>query len=414
MKLLMKRAFTVVLAAVLLFGCGEDNNKTGGNELTPQENKAKLEQCAMEVLGKINPQDHKTLVETIDAFAYKADYGLFEDEIGPTPGEGIEPNPMGMMSVIRKAVTTYNPVVLSVLATEVDYIAIPTGIYTFDEVAREWVETPSAEVLEFVFEVEGAESSISIRKSGKETQIQTDENTIVFVPEHVTMTVNKGADKLAELSVNNTTLDINSLKFDSEIALKTNADYTWAVHVDISPSEAVASASMEIASANIVSVVAGLQLDASKVNPQMTEDDLIASILSVTTTSVVNSQLMVAGTAPKIQEMIYALNNINASTDKEYAIAEAAVYNQYMDVNMQYTGDGVPFASVEAQPYLEYEYSYGDTHYEYYEVEPVIVFASDNSRYSFEEYFNEADFGNVLQSVMTLCDQFVSFVKYCK
>lgn len=28
MKLLMKRAFTVVLAAVLLFGCGEDNNKT--------------------------------------------------------------------------------------------------------------------------------------------------------------------------------------------------------------------------------------------------------------------------------------------------------------------------------------------------------------------------------------------------
>ena len=36
---------------------------------------------------------------------------------------------------------------------------------------------------------------------------------------------------------------------------------------------------MEIASANIVSVVAGLQLDASKVNPQMTEDDLIASIL---------------------------------------------------------------------------------------------------------------------------------------
>ena len=36
MKLLMKRAFTVVLAAVLLFGCGEDNNKTGGNELTPQ------------------------------------------------------------------------------------------------------------------------------------------------------------------------------------------------------------------------------------------------------------------------------------------------------------------------------------------------------------------------------------------
>ena len=153
MKLLMKRAFTVVLAAVLLFGCGEDNNKTGGNE---------LEQCAMEVLGKINPQDHKTLVETIDAFAYKADYGLFEDEIGPTPGEGIEPNPMGMMSVIRKAVTTYNPVVLSVLATEVDYIAIPTGIYTFDEVAPEWVEPPSAEVLEFVFEVEGAESSMLI------------------------------------------------------------------------------------------------------------------------------------------------------------------------------------------------------------------------------------------------------------
>ena len=52
MKLLMKRAFTVVLAAVLLFGCGEDNNKTGGNELTPQENKAKLEQCSDGGSGK--------------------------------------------------------------------------------------------------------------------------------------------------------------------------------------------------------------------------------------------------------------------------------------------------------------------------------------------------------------------------
>lgn len=65
-----------------------------------------------------------------------------------------------MMSVIRKAVTTYNSVVLSVLATEVDYIAIPTGIYTFDEVAREWVETPSAEVLEFVLK-----SKVSSRPS---------------------------------------------------------------------------------------------------------------------------------------------------------------------------------------------------------------------------------------------------------
>ena len=75
-----------------------------------------------------------------------------------------------------------------------------------------------------------------------------------------------------------------------------------------------------------------------------------------------------------------------------------------------YAGEGSAFASIETQAYLSYEYNYGDIHIENYDIEPVIVFASDASRYSFDEYFNEADFANFVQNFRALYDQYEAMI----
>ena len=60
------------------------------------------------------------------------------------------------------------------------------------------------------------------------------------------------------------------------------------------------------------------------------------------------------------------------------------------------------------QPYLV-EDDYG---YEEYSVEPVITFVSDSSAYSFESYFNDIDFNDLVNSAEDLGDRYESYLRY--
>lgn len=116
---------------------------------------------------------------------------------------------------------------------------------------------------------------------------------------------------------------------------------------------------------------------------------------------------MLTGNISKVKEMVSKIHQINAATEKEHYTEEASIINQYMDAGLFYVGDKEPFASIETQAYLAYE----NTHVEYYDVEPVLVFASDESRYSFDEFFNEYDFANVVRNFQILLGQYVSMVR---
>lgn len=403
MKIMMKKFFTAISAIALLASCDGGDTMGPGNTLTPEENKARLEQCAMNVLGKINPQDHQVLIETIESFTNKADYGLsLKDQFSLK-------SKMSAVDVICKAVTSYNPVLLSELATDRDYLSIPSGIYTFDESLQQWNKTPS-EDLQFIFDANGAEASISVRWSGQEFSLQPDNSKEIVVPEHIEMLINRGNASLATLTVNTAAVDIETIKLDCEVSLQTIGDYSWLADVNLTASGATATASMDKSSSNIVSTVAGLQLEPSLVHANMDEDDLEKAVLSGTTTTVINSELMLIGNLSKAQEMLGRINNINASSERDHYIEEASIINQYVDAYLMYAGEGSAFASIETQAYLSYEYNYGDIHIENYDIEPVIVFASDASRYSFDEYFNEADFANFVQNFRALYDQYEAMI----
>lgn len=55
------------------------------------------------------------------------------------------------------------------------------------------------------------------------------------------------------------------------------------------------------------------------------------------------------------------------------------------------------------------ELTYG---YEEYSVEPVITFVSDSSAYSFESYFNDIDFNDLVNSAEDLGDRYESYLRY--
>ena len=47
-----------------------------------------------------------------------------------------------------------------------------------------------------------------------------------------------------------------------------------------------------------------------------------------------------------------------------------------------------------------------DESYSYFDVRPVLVFAADDSRYSFEDYFTENSFSDLIEAVEDLADDF--------
>ena len=111
------------------------------------------------------------------------------------------------------------------------------------------------------------------------------------------------------------------------------------------------------------------------------------------------------------------------SSNIESARQEAAIYNKYITAGLTYDNATNFVATLEIAPY-EYESSYTtdvwnpDTQqYEqkvitnyYYYTEPLIVFTSDGSRFSLEDYFTEENFGGLIESFENLYKIYAEYV----
>ena len=87
-----------------------------------------------------------------------------------------------------------------------------------------------------------------------------------------------------------------------------------------------------------------------------------------------------------------------AANDEDKTKMDRAVnnINSKINLNVYYDKGSAVQATVQFE-YEKYSDSY-DSSYYYYELVPVIVFG-DNSRYAFEDYFTEASFGNLLDKL---------------
>ena len=79
--------------------------------------------------------------------------------------------------------------------------------------------------------------------------------------------------------------------------------------------------------------------------------------------------------------------------------------NDTYSITFHYDNTSTVQANVELEAYIE---KYEDYYEEYteYEVRPVLVFAVDDSRYAFEDYFTESGFSRLIDAVEKLAEDF--------
>lgn len=79
--------------------------------------------------------------------------------------------------------------------------------------------------------------------------------------------------------------------------------------------------------------------------------------------------------------------------------------NDAYSITIHYDNTSTVQANVELEACIEEYEDYYDEYTEYY-IRPVLVFAVDDSRYAFEDYFTESGFSKLIDAVEKLADDF--------
>lgn len=433
MKFLAKGFY---LLCMLVFAAGmsacSDDNKDGDtppppSPLTPDEHKAKLETVGKDFIAKFNAEDHRTAVETID---YLIDIletsGLFgeddEDVVMPDPNPGY--NPMVQMLSSLRAVAKSNSLTgLTTLAAEVDKVSLAdyAGVYTYHESNEEWDKVDATGKIELNFNNETCVLALTF-EGGKDYVY---ENTAVNIPAKMTVSLKVAGSEQIGASVN-TSLADNQKSADVEVKMTLNGGYAWELALNAKSNvitevykmskngEMLINSSAEITGQNLTDPDA---LESSEAEDLLSEGELSINIMDV----VVKGQ----GDIKAIIKGVDAITE--SSSSKTGAQKEADIYNKYASMALYYSGGSEKVADVkmdivkdEDDNNVGYDpapstgkmeqSANGSTSYEYYDTTPVLIFASDGSKYDMETYFSEANFGSLIQSVKTLVNKYAAMV----
>lgn len=101
--------------------------------------------------------------------------------------------------------------------------------------------------------------------------------------------------------------------------------------------------------------------------------------------------------------------------DKEASAKEAEIYNKYIKAELRYTGSDDVIATFGFQRYLEDFYDWSDGGYEDWGIGPIIILTQDDSKYSFEEYFDDnVSVQKLIDEVEDFGDQYEKYLGYLK
>ena len=178
--------FMAVACDDSMMGGGSNNGKddndpdSPGNvddttPLTPEENRAKLEQIGLDAINMATPDKQADLLKVIDKFyEYTNEYYLdFRGDFEDSGSSYRRINPIqpvdALMKAARAFANTGNPYVLSKSVIEDSYIYEASRVYGIYEFAGDgWEYTASDSELTFVFPCEGKEITATVSGSGKE------------------------------------------------------------------------------------------------------------------------------------------------------------------------------------------------------------------------------------------------------
>ena len=404
------------LAIFSFSSCSDGEKESPKTNLTPDEHKAELERIGLEALAKINPDDHATLLTAIDEFYRLSDIGYLE----------IEENAGASAANLLKSVGT---ICSRTQLGGVSAFANPTndlysaaryyGVYTYNSATNHWDKTASNSVLEFRFTSDGQPVIVQIRKSGEEKQIDLFEESgtqyQALVPEHAKATLTRGGEELCNVTVD-VNVDGNQRTADVTCTLTANG-YVFQSVTHATKTNATEDFTLTVKGEQIVTGKASLNgydmTDEDNINSVIDENKEVHELFGGATAEInILNEAIIKGYCESVKDMKDRMNLIQDAypdTSLEYNDKKSEVYNQYIKGELYYTdGDNV-IANLGWQSCEDDYYYSSET---YYDTEAVIIFASDNSKFSIDSYFDDISFDGLIDSAESLSDQYENYLSH--
>lgn len=411
------RASLIVVAAAGLMSCNGVNGGGSQISMTPEENKARLEEVGQKVIAKFKPEVQENLIKAVNDFQIYANDGNLEVYDKYAPAEFASQ----FASVVKSTVEGANLGGIMALAAPDSHLyeaARIYGIYTYN--GSSWSRAESTDKIEFRFTTEEGKSVVVTAQASEGGTELTIEGETIVIPQQVTAAVT--IEGRTEFSANVRT----SCNFGStvtvDIAIDANG-YVVKENVTVNPNSGSCSASFGIDGETIVAMN-GTFTGNNLTNPDNIYDNYETIVGNATAVVSILNEAQLKGSCSDISAMVHELYNLEwDSSNIESARQEAAIYNKYITAGLTYDNATNFVATLEIAPY-EYESSYTtdvwnpDTQqYEqkvitnyYYYTEPLIVFTSDGSRFSLEDYFTEENFGGLIESFENLYKIYAGYV----
>lgn len=441
----------VTLVAATLASCGDDSpsnepsqpvtpvTPTTDNAMTPDEQKSRLEQVALEFMDLTPSSDFEQIADLGDYM--RNNYGENYD------WESVGEWAIDLWTKTRKAVGTssdqdrwgYNYVYTNYEA--VILASNFTGHFTASN--GKWVRTDASD-LQFIFnDQKGQQCVLSLVTSGNVKRVHAfdieeydhyegsteyydrTQNT-VGVPENVVVMLTQGGKQVLKTSV---TIDLNSIT-DNEFNL-TKGNITASVTQEfnngyrIAVSQVAYTAGTQASASCVVTKNGKTLVTAAAAGSLSDIPDCNVSAFSASNFDIDNydtesanskspyvkldilGKVQIQGKVSDVRKFVDYLNKADDSSDTESTFKSYINQaNSLLDVNIFYDGTATKQASVRLEPFVEDSWN-GRT---YWTAEPVICFFDGSSYSTFEAFFNDTDFKNTIDSFKRLANRYAGLV----
>ena len=208
-------------------------------------------------------------------------------------------------------------------------------------------------------------------------------------------------------------IDYTNLNVDAKLIVN---GYEETFKSNATKSGISASASVKIDGKSMLKAEAALNADIDNIIEQTNdaaneedEDDITVDATVVKELSMyidLVGKVQIVGKCDKFEELYDAIVDLEEADDeddfKKFERNLSQVNDAY-SITVHYDNTETVQANIELEANKEVDEWDG---YTYFWVSPVLVFAADDSRYSFEDYFTESSFSDLIEAVKDLGDDF--------
>lgn len=205
------------------------------------------------------------------------------------------------------------------------------------------------------------------------------------------------------------TLDYTNLNLDASLNVN---GYETIVKNAVTKKDITASSEIKIAGKSMLRVQSAVAVDIDKLLSNIEDAESVEnSVKSISFEADMMGAVQIKADCPNFKLTFNAIENIVEAEENDYDFREfsnrVSELNGTYGIHVYYEGNNTVQASVELEAY-ERQSVWNDVKYNDYR--PILVFAADDSRYQFENYFSESSFSDLIDAFEELINSFYNLV----